>query len=332
MSLDIIKHYPVMLNEVTRYIQDNQTILDCTFGGGSYSNEILKKFKNNYVIAVDRDKNVIQFADSISKKYINRFSFNNITFSNIKDLKEFKDIDYFIFDLGVSHFQLKDSQRGFSFLLNGKIDMGMGLNQFNGYDLINNISKNDLKNILKYFGEESFAPQISNAIIKYRTKQKIKTTLELSEIINSVKFKKGKTNPATKSFQAIRMVVNQELSEIYKTLKYIIENGKINSKVIIVSFHSLEDLLVKRIMNFYGKEKSISRYVPEKQNYSEDISVKILTKKPIQASQKEVIENPSSRSAKLRVFQKISKPINSLDRKDLKMEKYFLLEDECLKI
>ena len=91
MSLDIIKHYPVMLNEVTRYIQDNQTILDCTFGGGSYSNEILKKFKNNYVIAVDRDKNVIQFADSISKKYINRFSFNNITFSNIKDLKEFKN-------------------------------------------------------------------------------------------------------------------------------------------------------------------------------------------------------------------------------------------------
>ena len=332
MSLDMIKHYPVMLNEVTRYIQDNQTILDCTFGGGSYSSEILKKFKNNYVIAVDRDKNVIQFADSISKKYINRFSFNNITFSNIKDLKEFKDIDYFVFDLGVSHFQLKDSQRGFSFLLNGKIDMGMGLNQFNGYDLINNISKNDLKNILKYFGEESFAPQISNAIIKYRTKQKIKTTLELSEIINSVKFKKGKTNPATKSFQAIRMVVNQELSEIYKTLKYIIEHGKINLKVIIVSFHSLEDLLVKRIMNFYGKEQSISRYVPEKQNYSEDISVKILTKKPIQASQKEVIENPSSRSAKLRVFQKISKPINSLDRKDLKMEKYFLLEDECLKI
>ena len=145
-------------------------------------------------------------------------------------------------------------KRGFSFESNSTLDMTMGLNSFNAHDLIKNVSEKDLKNILKLFGEEKFASQISKKIIQNRKNKNNLSGKDLSDIISSVKFKKNKTNPATKSFQAIRMIVNQELSEIYKTLNYIINNCKQGAVIIIVTFHSLEDTLVKRIFNFYGKK------------------------------------------------------------------------------
>ena len=326
MSLDMIKHYPVMLNEVLSFISDNKTIVDCTFGGGGYSSSILKNFKNSNVIGLDRDKNILKHALKLKTNYNERFNFHNIKFSQIHQLKHFYNSDFFIFDLGLSNFQIKNMKRGFSFESNSTLDMTMGLNSLNAYDLIKNISEKDLKNILKLFGEEKFASQISKKIIQNRNNKNNLSGKDLSDIISSIKFKRNKTNPATKSFQAIRMIVNQELSEIYKTLKYIINNCKQGAVIIVVTFHSLEDTLVKRIFNFYGKKKSLSRYIPKKKE-KEDICIHLLTNKAVKPSEIEIKENPNSRSAKLRVIKKIKNPDIKINRKDLNMEKYFLLEE-----
>ena len=325
MSPDILKHYPVMLSEVAQQLENNTIIADCTFGGGGYSSHILENFTGTKVIGIDRDNNALKYADKIKAKFDNRFDFFNYKFSQIHQIKNFKDIDYFIFDLGVSNFQLKDHSRGFSFNSNFSLDMRMGLNSYSAKDLINNISEGDLKNILKFFGEEKFASVISKSISLHRNKKKIELASELASIIKEVKFKKGKTDPATRSIQAIRMIVNNEFSEIYKTLKYIIETSKIGSKIIIISFHSLEDLLVKKIFNLHGKKKSYSRYVPlDEDDFAP--CIKIITSKPIVPSNNEIKKNPPSRSAKLRVAQKITQPFKQIDRKDLKLEKYFNLE------
>ena len=326
MSLDLIKHYPVMLNEVLSFISDNKTIVDCTFGGGGYSSSILKKFNKSNVIGLDRDKNIIKHALKLKKNYNKRFKFYNIKFSQIHQLEHFNNSDFFIFDLGLSNFQLKNMKRGFSFESNSTLDMTMGLNSFNAYDLIKNISEKDLKNILKLFGQEKFASQISKKIVQNRNDKNNLSGKDLSDIINSIKFKKNKTNPATKSFQAIRMIVNQELSEIYKTLNYIINNCKQGAVIIVITFHSLEDILVKKIFNFYGKKKSLSRYIPKKIE-KDNISVRLLTNKAVKPSETEIKENPNSRSAKLRVIKKIKNPNIKINRKDLNMEKYFLLEE-----
>ncbi len=326
MSLEGIKHYPVMLNEVINYLSDQKNIIDCTFGGGGYSKKILEKFPNSKVTGIDRDKRVIKIAEKLNKKFPKRFRFQNIKFSEINSIKDFQNNDYFILDLGVSNFQLRDSERSFSFNSDKKLDMGMGLNLRNAYDLINQGSMEYLKNIFKFFGEEKFSSKIAKKIVNLREKENIVNSQDLSNIINNIKFKKGKTNPSTKSFQALRMIVNEEISEIFKVLKYIIENCKVNAVIIVVSFHSLEDKLVKKIFNFYGKNLPVSRYIPTVNKYI-NTPIKILTKKPIVASKNEIKENPSSRSAKLRVIKKINNSNKDLKRTDLNMERYFKLEE-----
>tara|TARA_B100000963_G_scaffold128400_1_gene112069 strand:- start:9062 stop:10051 length:990 start_codon:yes stop_codon:yes gene_type:complete len=326
MLLDTIKHYPVMINEVLSFIQDNKTVVDCTFGGGGYSSRILREFKTTNVIGLDRDKNILNFASELKDKYSKRFNFYNIKFSQIYKLNHFQNNDFFIFDLGLSNFQLKNMKRSFSFDSEDALDMTMGLNTLNASDLINRVSENDLKRILKFFGNEKFASQISRKILKHRDNEQILSGKSLSNIINSVKYKKNKINPSTKSFQAIRMVVNQELSEIYKSLNYIIRNCKEGAVIIVVTFHSLEDLLVKRLFNFYGKKKSLSRYIPKKTDI-DNICIDILTNKAVKPSVNEIKKNPNSRSAKLRVIKKIKNPNIELKREDLNMEKYFTLEE-----
>lgn len=326
MSLDSIKHYPVMLNEILGFISDNKTIIDCTFGGGGYSSSILKKFRKSRVIGLDRDINIEEHALNLKKNYTERFNFHNIKFSQIHKLKHFKNSDFFIFDLGLSNFQIKNMKRGFSFESNSTLDMTMGLNSLNAHELIKNVSEKDLKNILKLFGEEKFASQISKKIVKNRNNKKNLSGKDLTDIIGSIKFKRNRTNPATKSFQAIRMIVNQELSEIFHSLRYIINNCKQGAVIIVVTFHSLEDILVKRIFNFYGKKKALSRYIPKK-NDKDNISINLLTSKAVKPSEIEIKQNPNSRSAKLRVIKKIKNPNIKINRKDLNMEKYFLLEE-----
>jgi len=252
MSLENTKHYPVMLNQVLSIIspQHGGTFIDCTFGGGGYSHAILK-YPNTKVFAIDRDKLAQQYANILLKKFPKRFSFFQDKFSNLnKIIKSDSNPRAVIFDLGLSSFQLSDHQRGFSFKSKGFLSMQMGINKYSAYDVINTLDKQYLASIIKILGEEKDGKIIADKIVKYRNKKPIKTSKELASIINDAKrnYNKYKKNPSTKTFQAIRIFVNQELTELILGLivaTQLLSNGGI---LVVISFHSLEDKIVK---NFF---------------------------------------------------------------------------------
>jgi len=297
------EHYPVMLNQILSIIspQHGGTFIDCTFGGGGYSQAILR-FPQTKVIAIDRDKSVLKYAESLTKKFPKRFNFFRERFSNLKKILH-KDTNprAVIFDLGLSSHQIRDEDRGFSFQSKKLLNMEMGINEYSAYDVINNLDKEYLTKIIKILGEEKDGKIIANKIDKIRRTKPIKTTQQLVNIINNAKKKRGqyKKNPATKTFQAIRIFVNQELTELISGL---IESTKILANdgiLIVVSFHSLEDKIVKSFFNLYSNlKKNPSRYMPvEKDKPS---LFKMVSKKPMIAGYEELKENISSRSAKLR--------------------------------
>lgn len=303
MSLEKTKHYPVMLNQILSIIspQHGGTFIDCTFGGGGYSKAILK-FPKTKVVALDRDNSAQRNANNLIKQYPKRFNFFQEKFSNLSEVVQ-KNLNpkAIIFDLGVSSFQLADAERGFSFDSQNYLNMEMGINDCSAYDVINTLDKNYLATIIKVLGDEKDGKIIANKIAKYRSVKPIKTSKELSLIIRGAKkrYKNYKRNPATKTFQAIRIFVNKELTELILGL---IEAAKILSsggKLIIVSFHSLEDKIIKNFFNLYSNlRKNPSRYLPEENHKSNLFSLVI--KKPISADEKEIKENVRSRSAKLR--------------------------------
>jgi 16S rRNA (cytosine1402-N4)-methyltransferase len=299
------KHFPVMLDEVIQACSLNnkkQLIIDCTFGGGGYSKELLK-FSNIKVIALDRDKSAINRAKNLEKNFSTKFSFYNEKFSNLEKviIKENKP-DVIIFDLGLSTFQLQDYRRGFSFKSNEKIDMQMGLSERSAEDVINTVDEKNLKLILKILGEEKEANRISRNIIKAREVKKIDTVSELVRIIESSKKKNynKKINVCTKTFQALRIFVNKETTELIDGLIKASELIKPGGKIIIISFHSIEDKIIKYYFTNYSSNKSNpSRYLPtennKKNSFFEKYKNNFLT-----ASPEELIKNPASRSAKLR--------------------------------
>ena len=303
MSLEKTKHYPVMLNQVLSIIspQHGGMFIDCTFGGGGYSRAILK-FPDTKVLAFDRDKLTQKYANSLEKKFPKRFNFFQEKFSNLnKVVKRNLNPRAIIFDLGLSSFQLSDSARGFSFESKNLLNMEMGINKYSAYDVINTLDKKYLATIIKILGDEKDGKIIANKIDKYRSKKPIKTSQELASIINNAKknYNYYKKNPATKTFQAIRIFVNQELTELILGLieaAKLLSNGGI---LIVVSFHSLEDQIVKNFFNLYSNlAKNPSRYLPIKENKSS--LFKLISKKPLTAGMKEINENIRSRSAKLR--------------------------------
>ena len=311
MSLEKIKHYPVMLNQVLSIIspQHGGTIVDCTFGAGGYSEAILK-FPQTKVIAIDRDKLVKQHADKLTKKFPSRFNFFTEKFSNLNKVIGNKiNPRVIIFDLGTSSLQLLDKDRGFSFNSKNNLDMEMGLNNLSAYDVINTFDKKDLATIIKVLGEEKDGKIIANQIDKYRKNQPIKNSEQLAYIIKRAKKNYGnyKKNPATQTFQAIRIFVNKELTELISGL---IEATKIlssNGILVVVSFHSLEDKIVKNFFNLYSSlKKNPSRYLPLKEITPN--LFKIISKKPFIPSLSELKENISSRSAKLRYAIRSSNP------------------------
>ena len=266
------KHFPVMLDEVIQACSLNnkkQLIIDCTFGGGGYSKELLK-FSNIKVIALDRDKSAIYRAKNLEKNFSTKFSFYNEKFSNLEKVitKENKP-DVIIFDLGLSTFQLQDYRRGFSFKSNEKIDMQMGLSERSAEDVINTVDEKNLKLILKILGEEKEANRISRNIIKAREVKKIDTVSELVRIIESSKKKNynKKINVCTKTFQALRIFVNKETTELIDGLIKASELIKPGGKIIIISFHSIEDKIIKYYFTNYSSNKSNpSRYLPTENN------------------------------------------------------------------
>ena len=214
-----------MLDQVLSIIspQHGGTFIDCTFGGGGYSKEILK-YPNTKVIAIDRDKSVKKHAKILEEKYPKRFNFIQDKFSNLSKIFNLNsNPKAIIFDLGISSYQLADDERGFSFNSNSLksfLSMEMGINKYSAYDVLNNLDKKDLENIIKILGEEKDGKLIANKIIKSRVEKKIRTPKDLVDIINKAKkkYKNYKRNPATKTFQAIRIYVNRELTELINGL------------------------------------------------------------------------------------------------------------------
>ncbi len=329
MSLDPKKHYPVMLNQVLSIIspQHGGTFIDCTFGGGGYSEEILK-YKNTKVFALDRDRLVIKHADYLKEKFPKRFIFFKDKFSSLEKIIQ-KDIKpkAIIFDLGLSSLQLSDQERGFSFKSENSLSMEMGINKYSAYDVVNHLDKKTLTSIIKVLGDEKEGKNIANYIVNYRKKKPINNSNELSVIIKNAKKKYNnyKKNPATKTFQAIRIFVNQELTELVLALKAATKLLSEGGILLVVTFHSLEDKIVKNFFNFYSNLRNKpSRYFP---SYEEKtILFNLKNKKPIQPDDSEIKNNIRSRSAKLRYAIRNDKEFNSLEEFERKFQNYTELE------
>ena len=300
MVSDAPKHYSVLLNELISIIspQHGGTFIDCTFGQGGYSKEILK-FKNTKVIALDRDKSSNKKANILLEKFKDRFLYKNLRFSQLENLKlKNENVKGIVFDLGYSFTQIKDPLKGLSFNHTGDLNMCLGMNEFSAKEAVNNLDIVDLEKIFKFFGDESDAKKIAINIGIERKKREINTK-KLVEIIEKTKRKKNyKIHRATKVFQALRVFVNKEISELIFGLINATKVLKKNGVLAIVTFHSLEDKIVKYFFKSLSEKKSISRYVP-KLDQPETLFL-MREKKPITPSSKEISENLPSRSAKLR--------------------------------
>ena len=297
---DVRSHYPVLLSELISIItpQYGGTFIDCTFGQGGYSKKILN-FAETKVIALDRDLESQKKANIIQSSFEDRFLFKNIKFSQLNNLKlKNENIRGVIFDLGYSLNQIKDPKKGLSFETVGALNMKMGINEFSAKEAINILDKVELAQIFKYFGEEKDSNRIAHNIVEDRAKREI-TTEELVRIIESSKRKNNsKTHSATKIFQALRIFVNKEISELIYGLINAAKIVKKDGVIAVVTFHSLEDKIVKYFFKSMSENKSVSRYMPKG---DEKVNLfKTINKKPIVPSEKEIKENPPSRSAKLR--------------------------------
>ena len=297
---DVRSHYPVLLSELISIItpQYGGTFIDCTFGQGGHSKKILN-FAETKVIALDRDLESQKKANIIQSSFEDRFLFKNIKFSQLNNLKlKNENIRGVIFDLGYSLNQIKDPKKGLSFETVGALNMKMGINEFSAKEAINILDKVELAQIFKYFGEEKDSNRIAHNIVEDRAKREI-TTEELVRIIESSKRKNNsKTHSATKIFQALRIFVNKEISELIYGLINAAKIVKKDGVIAVVTFHSLEDKIVKYFFKSLSENKSVSRYMPKGE---EKVNLfKSLNKKPIVPSEKEIKENPPSRSAKLR--------------------------------
>ena len=317
MVSDAPKHYPVLLNEIISIItpQHGGTFIDCTFGQGGYTKEILK-FKNTQVIALDRDIKSKKRADEIEKKFSNRFIFRNKRFSLLDNLK-LKDqkIRGILFDLGYSLTQIKDPEKGLSFSSVGELNMQMGLNDFSASDAVNKLNSKELEKIFKFFGDEKEAKKISLKITEKRQNKKLNTR-DLVEIIDTSKKRRNfKIHSATQVFQALRIFVNKEISELIYGLIAATKVLEKDGVLAVVTFHSLEDKIVKYFFKSLSENKSISRYVPKVDQPK--TLFRLTKKKPITPSIKELRENLSSRSAKLRYV--------------IKKEKFYHFKTDILK-
>lgn len=289
-------HKSVLKKEVLEYLnpKTNENFIDATVGEAGHSLEILKKNgPSGKVLGIELDEEVYS---KLKEQKIKNLIIVNNSFLNLKEIikdKSFQSVSGILFDLGFLSWHVDESKKGFSFLKQEKLDMRYSSKtELTAEKIINQWEEKEIYKMLKEYGEEKFARRIARNIVQKRQKEPIVTTTQLVEIIkNSVPawYRYKKIHPATKTFQALRITVNDELGNIKKVLPQALEILKSKGRIVVISFHSLEDRIIKR----YFKEKS------------EEGLLRILTKKPIQASQKEIINNPRSRSAKLRAAIKI---------------------------
>ncbi len=336
MSLEF-KHIPVMSEDIDKILTPYKSgiYIDCTFGGGSITREILSK-KNTKVISIDRDNFVETFSKEIGKEYNNRFEFIIDRFSNLENILKERNLQKvpvaIIFDLGLSSFQIDNPERGFSYRQDGLLKMTMGKNNVTAHDIVNKLDLKDLRNLFNLFGEDKDSGLIAKLIVQKRQDKEINSTKELAEIILRAKryknSKYNKVDSCAKIFQAIRMIVNQELTELYEGLISAINNLSIDGKIVVITFHSLEDKIVKKVFDFFSnKKKGTSRYLPQN-NENENFNIlEIKDRKPTIASEKEIKNNNRARSAKLRCATKVQDHSFEFKRSYLNLEKYFQLEE-----
>lgn len=294
----MVEHYSVLYREVVSFFKEIKEgyIVDATLGGGGHSYHLLKQNEEIKIIGIDRDDYAIDVAKERLRDFGSRVIIQKASFSDIDTVLHslgINKVNGILFDLGVSHFQLK-TDRGFSFQREEFLDMRMDKSQpLTAYDVVNRFTEQQLYRIIKDYGEERFALKIAKKIVSLRKIKKIETTKELADIVYSVYppvlRHKLRIHPATKTFQAIRIYVNDEINQLEtaleKSISLLVEGGIIA----VISFHSLEDRIVK---NFFKKHKQLK-------------NLEILTKKPITPSKEEIEENPASRSGKLRVARRI---------------------------
>lgn len=305
------KHYTVMKNEAVEALNCRAGLVyvDATLGGGGHSELILKNIQpSGQLISFDIDEDAIKAASERLKDYKN-LTIVKDSYTNIKkvlhDLKIEKITGGIIFDLGASYHQLTKIERGFSFSKNAPLDMRFNKdNALSAFDVVNSYSEADLVRIFSEYGEERFSKRIAKKIIEQRRLKAIETTGELADlIINATPKVKSSIHPATRVFQAIRIEVNQELTNVKKTLDNLLDLLGHDAIISIISFHSLEDRIVKNFFRYHSqkcrceKHQMICKCEPPK--------LEVITKKPLLASEKEIKENPPSRSAKLRIAKKV---------------------------
>lgn len=306
------KHISVLLNESisSLNLNENSIVVDATLGYGGHSSNILDRINKGYLFAFDQDSEAIRHSTDRLSKIGANFTIIKSNFVNMKEELEklgVTEVDAVLFDLGVSSPQLDDTERGFSYHSDAKLDMRMDQEQkLSAYDVVNNYSKEELANIFYKYGEDKFSNNIAKKIVEYRRNKKIETTLELVEIIKSavpIKFRIDK-HPARQIFQAIRIEVNHELDVIEPALEQALSLIKVGGRVSVITFHSLEDRIVK---NYFKEKCKIDDKVKGLPNIPDEYlpDFKLVYNKAIEPSKEELENNSRSRSAKLRVIERI---------------------------
>lgn len=306
------KHISVLLEESINSlnIKEDSTIVDCTLGYGGHSSKILAKIKKGFLFAFDQDSEAIRHSTNRLQEIGTNFTIIKSNFVNLKEkLNELgiEKVDGVLYDLGVSSPQLDEKERGFSFHEDAKLDMRMDQDaKLTAYEVVNNYSKEELARIFYKYGEDKFSNNIAKKIVEYRESKPIESTLELVEIIKTavpMKFRKDK-HPARQIFQAIRIEVNKELDVIEPSLEQALSMLKVGGRVSVITFHSLEDRIVK---NYFKEITKIDEKVKGLPNIPEEYlpDFRLVSNKAIEPSEEELEYNPRARSAKLRVIERI---------------------------
>ena len=303
-------HKPVLFDEVMENIisEGDAVYVDCTLGGGGHTEGMLERSSaESKVIGIDQDKEAINFAKERLKKYGNKIEIFQDNFRNLDTviyLAGYNKVDRILMDIGVSSNQLDNLERGFSYRYDAKLDMRMDRNlKISAYEVVNDFSEKEIADIIYKYGEEPKSRKIAKNIVEYRKNKKIETTLELSEIIIKSIGKSMKKHPSKRTFQAIRIFVNKELEVLEEALDKAVNLLKDNGKLLVITFHSLEDRMVKEKFREYENPCTCPPEIPVCVCNKKSLG-KVVTRKPIIAKKSELNENNRAHSAKLRIFER----------------------------
>lgn len=313
MNIDInFSHIPVMLDECLNglNIKPDGIYVDCTLGGGGHSLAILEKLTTGKLIAIDKDTDALEFSKNKLKEHAHKVVFVHSDFKNLKTILQdlnISKVDGILADLGISSYQIDTAERGFSYIHDGALDMRMNKEQkLSAYDVVNSYSEQELANIIFKYGQDKFSRRIAKGIVEYRKTKKIETTLELASVVEQHVPKRflAYGSLSKKTFQAIRIEVNQELQDLDIAVQDMVDSLKPSGRVVVITFHSLEDGIVKHALRNFVVAND---YNPELPNYNPNFvpTIKLITRKPLVATKQELEVNKRSHSAKVRVAEKI---------------------------